>query len=986
MEVVAGIDLGNSNSVIAVLKNGKVSIVPNSIGDSITPSVVEILDDKILVGEETIIQKADKEHTIIEVKRLIGKNFSKIQNKKNINYSVIVDKDDNLKIKVKRNGKDEFFTPKQIMTLIFKKLINNASDFVGTKVKKAVITYPANFNYAQRTDISESANDAGIEVLKFITEPTAAALAYVLGNSEDLKSSLLSSILKEENKKIRKILIFDLGGGTFDVSILTFKNDDFNVITTLGDSELGGRDFDNKLVDFCLKDFCVKMNICEEDIRKDPNALKRLKIQCEKAKKKLTDNKSTYIIIYNFFKNNNLRLEITRETFNILCEDLYQKIFKILDKALLEAKYKENDLDEVVLIGGSSRIPKIKQLLEDKFSSKKIKDKINQDEAVAIGAAWQAYKLSEPSMDLKITDITQFPLGVGVVSENVEEQKKGKVMSYLIPKNSKIPKEKTQIYKTITDDQEYFDVNVYSGENRFCKDNELLRHFIIDKLPKGPAGTVKLSLSFLVDENGILTINYEVSSKDKSSNTQASSMLKKTIKFSIYEDESQDKNSKLKYSTKKVEKKKLEEIKKETDFIKEKQESFKSLQDNEDKIDSLNDLIESCLKIISIYESLNANNDSGCLDEKLFEYTKLLFKFYSQTIILENNNQNIENIVTKIKEILPKFINDDIENLIGIFNELKIKKPKIYIDILLFCVDLLYKEGDKILEEKKQYSRYYSKKFYIKAKKIKSYIDNDEKLKAKMNSKLDNKYKELKIYKGKVEEIDSFVESIKNLIQQKNIPYLSNKTGFTRHNEQIEKSLGNLYEENNVYFLLDILQEMAISLKNEVSISEVEAYCLATIIKINFSINKNYDFKLYENLIGRIEYIYGKLYEEENEDEELKEPIWHQEFTQLTEEIKKKKKEMEKKIDNEKEIKEIKDTFSQFKKDKKLKEFLLYLLDKYPYIKYDPSKRKSFEEKSFKELFRTMFHEYHSDNYNGRDDYSIYNAIYELFVEMENYL
>lgn len=983
MEVLAGIDIGNSNSVIAILQNGKVNIVPNSIGDSITPSIVEILDDKILVGEDTITQNADKEHTIIEVKRLIGKKFSKVQNK-NINYS-IVDKDDNLKIKVKRNGKDELFSPKQIMTLIFKKLINNASDFVGTKVKKAVITFPANFNYAQRTEISESASDAGIEVLKIINEPTAAALAYILGNSEDLKSSFSSSILKEENKDIRKILIFDLGGGTFDVSILTFKKDNFNVITTLGDSNLGGRDFDNKLIDFCLKDFCLKMKICEKDIRKDPNALKRLKIQCEKAKKKLTDNKSTLITVYNFFKNNNLRVEITREKFNNECEDLYQKIIKILDKALLEAKFKEEDINDVVLVGGSSRIPRIKQLLEDKFSSKKIKDKINQDEAVAIGAAWQAYKLSEPSLDLQINDITPFSLGVGVVSENLEDRKHGKVMSYLIPKNSKIPIKNTLPYKTIVNDQGYFDVNVYSGENKFCKDNELLKHFIIDKIPKGPAGSIKLLITFKVDENGILSINSEVTS-DKSIDTEASSTLTKNIKLSIYEDEVPDKNNKLKYSTKIEEKNKLEEIKKETDFIKEKQKSFKSLQDNEEKVDFLNDLIESCINIISIYESLNENNDSGCIDEKLFDYTKLLFKFYSQIIILETNNQNIENIVTKIKEILPKFINDNIENLIDIFDEVKIKKPKIYIDIIFFCTDLLYQEGDKILNEKKPYSRYYSKKFYLKARKIKNYFDNDEKLKTKLNSTLNTKYKELEKYKGKVEEIDSFVESIKNLVQQKSIPYLPNKRGFTKLNNQIQKSLEDLYEVNNVYFLLDILQEMVDSLYLSKEVSEVEAYCLATIIKINFCVNKNYDFKLYEGLMDRINYIYKKLYEEKNEDEEIKEPSWHKEFIQLTKEIKQKKIEMEKKIDNEKYITEIKNTFAQFKKDKKFKEFLLYLLDKYPYIKYNPSQRKNFEQKSFKELFRAMFHEYHSDNYNGRDDYSIYNAIYELFVEMENYL
>ena len=894
MEVVAGIDLGNSNSVIAVLKNGKVYIV-NSIGDSITPSVVEILDDKILVGEETIIQKADKEHTIIEVKSLIGKKFSKIQNK-NINYT-IVDKDDNIKIKVKRNGKDEFFTPKQITTLIFKKLISNASDFVGTKVKKAVITFPANFKYAQRTAILESASDAGIEVLSIINEPTAAALAYVLGSSEDLKSSLSSSILKEENKKNKKILIFDLGGGTFDVSILKYRSENFDVITSLGDSNLGGRDFDNKLIDFCLNDFCIKMKICEEDIKKDPNALKRLKAQCEKAKKKLSDNKSTIITIFNFFRNYNLRVEITRETFNNVCEDLYQKIIKILDKALLEAKFKEDNIDEVVLVGGSSRIPKIKQLLENKFSSKKVKDNINQDEAVAIGAAWQAYKLTNPSLDLKIVDIVPSSLGVGVVSEKEEEQKNGKIMSFLIPKNSKVPIEKTLPYRTIIDNQEYFDVVVYSGEKKFCKDNELLTHFIIDKLPKGPAGSIKLFITFIVDKNGILTINSEVSPPNgNTSSAQGSSVLRKTVKYSIYDDEVQNKNNKLKYSIKKEEKNKLEEIKKETDFIKEKQESFKSLQDNEEKIDCLNDLIESCLNIISIYEYLNSKNDSGCLDEKLFNYSKLLFKFYSQIIILENNNQNIENIVTKIKEILPKFINDNIENLIDIFGEVKIKKPKIYIDIILHCIDLLYKEGDKILEEKKPYSRYYSKKFYLKARRIKNYIDNDEKLKNKMNSKLNTRNKELEKYNGKVAEIDAFVESIKDLVQQKNIPYLSNKRGFTKINGKIQKCLGDLNEENNIYFLLDILQEMADSLYSPEKFTEVEAYCLATIIKINFSLLHNYDFKLYNVLIDRIDFIYNKLYEEDNEDEELKEPDWHQEFTQLTKEINQKKKKWKKKL------------------------------------------------------------------------------------------
>ena len=372
-------------------------------------------------------------------------------------------------------------------------------------------------------------------------------------------------------------------------------------------------------------------------------------------------------------------------------------------------------------------------------------------------------------------------------------------------------------------------------------------------------------------------------------------------------------------------------------------------------------------------------------DEKLFEYSKLLFNYYSQIIILENDNQKIENIVSKIKGILTKFINDDIENLIVIFDEIKIKKPKIYIDIIFFCADLLYKEGDKILEEKKPYSRYYSKKFYLKARKIKNYFDNDQNLKSKLNPGLNSKNEELKKNNGKVDEIDSFVESIKNLVQEKNMPYLSNNRGFTNFNKQIQQCLDNLNDKNNLYFLLDVLQEMADSLHLPNKFSDIEAYCLATIIKINFSIFKNYDFKLYEKSINRIDFIYNKLHEEEDKDEDLNEPEWHKEYTQLIKDIKEKKKEMEEKIDNEKYIKEIKNKFSQFKKEKKFKEFILYVLDKYPYIKYDPSERKNFEQKSFSELFMEIFHEYHSDNYNGRDDYSIYNAIYELFVEMEKY-
>ena len=390
--IPTGIDLGTSNSAIGVIKNGIVNIVPNSIGDPLTPSIVEILDKGEAIGEETMLHKTDEKKTIVEIKRLIGKKYSELKDINNLFYN-ISSFEDKIKIKIIRNGKEEFFSPEEIMSLIFKKLIKDASDFVGTKINKAVVTVPAYFDYSQRSAIVESAKLAGIEVLRIINEPTAAALAYGLGTKENLSDSLVLSNIKKDNISHRNVLVFDLGGGTFDITILTLENSEFNVKASLGDTHLGGIDFNNKLVDYCLKDFCIKMNIKENDIRKDFNTIKRLKNQCEKAKKRLTKYTSEKIAVYNFFNNMNLSVDITRDIFNKECEKLYKKIDSIINKILKESKFTVEEINDVILVGGSSRIPKIKEMLEDKFGKNKIRDDINQDEAVAIGATWQARKL-----------------------------------------------------------------------------------------------------------------------------------------------------------------------------------------------------------------------------------------------------------------------------------------------------------------------------------------------------------------------------------------------------------------------------------------------------------------------------------------------------------------------------------------------------------------------------------------------------------------
>ena len=285
--VGAGIDIGTSYSKIGVFKDGKAEVVPNSIGDLSTPSVVTILDEGEAIGEEAMMYKADEKHTITQIKRILGKKISDLKDLKEINYNLIGSNDNKLLIKIIRNGKKELFSPEEINALIIRNLINNASDFMGKPITNVVITVPSYFDSNQRSALEESMKIAGIDNLDIIDESTAAALAYGLGRKENLSESLSNSIKKTDKVKIRKVLVFDLGGGTLDVSILTIENTNFNVISKLGDTHLGGMDFDNKLIDLCIKDFCQLTGLKENDIRKDNNALRRLKIQCEKGKKKV---------------------------------------------------------------------------------------------------------------------------------------------------------------------------------------------------------------------------------------------------------------------------------------------------------------------------------------------------------------------------------------------------------------------------------------------------------------------------------------------------------------------------------------------------------------------------------------------------------------------------------------------------------------------------------------------------------------------------
>lgn len=963
---VAAIDLGTSNSKIAVFFEGKIQSVPNKIGDSSTPSIVAILNDGEAIGEETMLSKTDEKHTITQIKRLLGKNITDLKEFKDINYD-IEENQDKLVIKVIRKGKVEYLTPEQIAAMIFKKLIKDASDFIGKEIKKAVFTIPANCDQEQRKAIMTAAEIAEIEVLEIINDPTAAALAYGLGTKENLKDSLFMSVIQEDQIKARKVLVFDLGGGTFDISILTIENNEYIVKITKGDPTLGGMDFDNKLVDYCLKDFCQKYeNINENDVRKDSNAIRRLRSHCEKAKKKLSNFISTDIHINNLYGGKNLYLELTRDRFNGVCEELYQKIKDILGSILEESNYKNNEINDVILIGGSSKIPKIKEIVNEKFSSSKIRDKINQDEAVVTGAAWKAHKLNKTNMQLKVKEITSASYGVGMRSKNEEERKIGLVMSVLINKNSEVPaRSSKKRYKTAKDNQTHFSINVFSGENKYVKDNKFLGEVRIDNLPPKQKGEVSFTIDFEVNTNGILVVNaefgdnkiskqYEITTKKSEANPKTTVILRKNPESN----------------------KKLNEIKKIAININNKKEELKNESNDNNKINILKELCDYCTKIINIYEELNKGKDSETLYGKILDYNKYLINYYSKIIILYNEDSSGKEYINKIMDIIKKFINDDIETLLESLDDLKDKSPNSYIEIILNTVEILYEEGDKIVSEKKEFSCYYSRKLYRKANNIKNYID--EKLKEEINIELEKKLKDIeKKFCYKNNELEVYIKTFKDQIHNKNTMFLPNKTGNT--------IISNIINKKDDYLtIIDIFQELADSFSKEGD-KETEAYIYANIIKINFKIFKNNDFELYDQLNRRINKLYEDL-EDDDDNEDFEEPEWHKNLNEINKDIKEKRIEYER--EEEEKRKKIylpkKEEIMKIYKEKieegnKPKEFLEYLIDNYPYIKYDPSKKEELMKESFETLFYIIYPLYQPDSYEDK----IYHDIYVLLGKIE---
>ncbi|KAK3720850.1 Heat shock protein ssb1 [Vermiconidia calcicola] len=567
-----GIDLGTTYSCVANYEGAGVEIIANEQGSFTTPSFVSFTSEERLIGEAAKNQAAmNPTNTVFDIKRLIGRRFDDPTVKKDIESwpFKVIDDDNSPKVQVEYLGENKTFSPQEISAMVLGKMKEVAEVKLGKKVSKAVITVPAYFNDNQRQSTKDAGAIAGLNVLRIINEPTAAAIAYGLGSGK--------------SEKERNVLIYDLGGGTFDVSLLNIQGGVFTVKATAGDTHLGGQDFDTNLLDHFKKEFTRKT---KKDISNDPRALRRLRTACERAKRTLSNGTQTAVEIDSLFDGEDFNANITRARFEDINNKAFTGTIQPVEQVLKDANIEKSKVDEIVLVGGSTRIPRIQKLLSDFFNGKKLEKSINPDEAVAYGAAVQAGILSgkatnADTADMLLLDVV--PLSLGVAME-------GNIFAPVVPRGNTVPTIKKRTFTTVADNQQTVQFPVFQGERVNCEDNTSLGEFTLSPLPPMKAGDAVLEVVFEVDVNGILKVTATEKSSGRSANITISNSVGKLSSSEIekmVEDAAKFKSSDDAFSKKFEARQQLESyISRVEEIVSDPSMSMKLKKGQKDKIES----------------------------------------------------------------------------------------------------------------------------------------------------------------------------------------------------------------------------------------------------------------------------------------------------------------------------------------------------------------------------------------------------------------